>query len=243
MSFGYLRQWDRGCQGKIAIPMEPWRIFLNRNGFFLIRNHVFSTMQNMQTTKDYRNASPVKPVRSFDKDCAEKTLREAMSMSVYCHAHPLTSLRNILIKQQVVYSSHLRRMPSGSRVRISGMVIIVHTPPTKSGKRVMFLTLEDEAGLFEVVVFSKVQDRFARIILTSEILTLEGRLQRKGPTGLAISIIMEKAMVGLCGPLTKLLGYVIEIPKTKTRSKPPIASKVILESEVSEYPTQLALGF
>jgi DNA polymerase III alpha subunit len=197
----------------------------------------------MQTTKDYRNASPKKPVQSFDRDCAEKTLREAMSMSIFCHAHPLTSLRNILRKQKVVRSSDLRRTPSGATVRVSGMLILVHTPPTKSGKRVMFMTLEDEAGLFEVVVFSKAQDRFAKLILTSEVLTLEGRLQRQGPTGLAISVIMEKALVGLCGPLTKLLGYVIKIPKTKNYSKPPTASKVMSESEVSDYPTQMALGF
>ena len=151
----------------------------------------------MQTTKDYRNASPKKPVQSFDRDCAEKTLREAMSMSIFCHAHPLTSLRNILRKQKVVRSSDLRRTPSGATVRVSGMLILVHTPPTKSGKRVMFLTLEDEMGLLEVVVFSKAQDRFAKLILTSEVLTLEGRLQRQGPTGLAISVIMEKALVGL----------------------------------------------
>ncbi|MFH0959025.1 MAG: OB-fold nucleic acid binding domain-containing protein [Pseudomonadota bacterium] len=169
--------------------------------------------------------------------------REAMSMSVFCHAHPLTSLRNILRKQNVVTSSNLRRIPSGATVRVSGMLILVHTPPTKSGKRVMFLTLEDEMGLFEVVVFSKAQDRFARIILTSEVLTLEGRLQRQGPTGKAISIIMEKALVGLCGPLTKLLGYVMKIPRIQTYSRPPTESRVIPESEVSEYPTQLALGF
>ena len=120
--------------------------FLNRNGFLLNREHVVSIMQNMQTTKDYRNASPMKPVQSFDRDCDEKTLRQAMTMSIFCNAHPLTSLRNILRKHKVVYSSHLRRMPSGSRVGISGMVIIVHTPPTKSGKRVIFLTLEDEMG-------------------------------------------------------------------------------------------------
>jgi DNA polymerase III alpha subunit len=47
-------------------------------------------------------------------------------------------------------------------------VVIMHTPPTKSGKRVMFLTLEDETGLFDVVVFSKAQSRFAKLILTSE---------------------------------------------------------------------------
>jgi hypothetical protein len=94
-----------------------------------------------------------------------------------------------------------------------------------------------------VVVFTKAQDRFARIILTGEVLTLEGRLQRQGPTGLAISVIMEKALIGLCGPLTKLLGYVMKIPRIKTYSKPPKASRVIPESDVSEYPTQLALWF
>jgi hypothetical protein len=107
----------------------------------------------------------------------------------------------------------------------------------------MFLTLEDEMGLFQVVVFAKAQDRFARIILTSEVLTLEGRLQRQGPTGLAISVIMDKALVGLCGPLTKLLGYVMKIPKFKTYSKPPTVSRVIQKSELGDYPTQLALWF
>ena len=94
-----------------------------------------------------------------------------------------------------------------------------------------------------IVVFPNIQDRFAKIILTSEVLTIEGRLQRQGTTGLAISVIMEKALIGLCGPLTKLLGYVMKIPKIKTYSKPSTASRVIPESDVSEYPTQLALGF
>jgi hypothetical protein len=93
------------------------------------------------------------------------------------------------------------------------------------------------------VVFPNIQDSFAKIILTSEVLTLEGRLQRQGPTGLAISIIRDKALVGLCGSLVKLLGYVIKIPRIKTYSKPPTASRVIPESDVSEYPVQLALGF
>jgi DNA polymerase III alpha subunit len=73
----------------------------------------------------------------------------------------------------------------------------------------MFLTLEDETGFFDIVVFLKTQEKFARIILTSEVLTIEGKLQRKGVKGRAISIIMERALVGLCGPLTKLLGYVL----------------------------------
>jgi hypothetical protein len=59
----------------------------------------------------------MKTVQSFVKDTAKQTLREVMSMSVYCHAHPLTSLRRTLTKQQVVTSRDLRRMLSDVTVR------------------------------------------------------------------------------------------------------------------------------
>jgi DNA polymerase III alpha subunit len=162
-----------------------------------------SIMTTCKTTRTDGDARPMKHVQSFVKDTAKQTLREVMSMSVYCNAHPLTSLRRTLTKQQVVTSIDLRRMLSGATVRVSGMVIIVHTPTTKSGKRVMFLTLEDETGHFDVVVFSKAQRRFAKLILTSEVLTIEGRLQRKGPGGRSVSIVMSSALTGLSGGLAK----------------------------------------
>jgi len=187
----------------------------------------------------------MKAVQLLGRDSAEKTLKEVMSMSVYCHAHPLTSLRDVLRKQKVVMSRDLRRLPSGSIVRVSGMVIIVHTPPTKSGKRVMFLTLEDETGLLDVVVFSKTQSRFAKLILTSDVLTLEGRLQRKGPGGLAISIVMSGALMGLSGSLAKLLANVMKVRllARKKDTKPSVKSNVIREYTGGESLVQLTMGY
>lgn len=69
----------------------------------------------------------------------------------------------------------------------------------------MFLTLEDETGLFDVVVFENIQKRFARTILTSQVLTIEGKLQRSGVNGKAISVIMRRAFLDLCGPLIAIL--------------------------------------
>jgi DNA polymerase III alpha subunit len=132
-------------------------------------------------------------------------LREAGSMSVFCRKHPLTVLRRELREQGVVTARQLRNMPGGRRVRLSGLLIIVHTPPTKSGKRVMFLTLEDETGLWDAVVFSKAQKEFARVIYKSELLTIEGRLQRQGGNGLSISIIVEKVILSWSGLLSELL--------------------------------------
>ncbi|MEI7450582.1 MAG: OB-fold nucleic acid binding domain-containing protein [Desulfomonile sp.] len=174
-----------------------------------------------------------------------RTYNEAISMSVYCHAHPLTSLRNILRKQKVVTSTDLRRIPTGSTVRVSGMVIIVHTPPTKSGKRVMFLTLEDETGLLDVVVFSKAQNRFAKIILTSQVLTLEGRLQRQGHRGISVSVVMEKVLIGLCGRMSQLLANIVNvrIPSNKRDSNPPALSDLILEHKGGESSEQLSMEY
>ena len=187
----------------------------------------------------------MKPVQLFDRDSAERTLEEVISMSVYCHAHPLTSLRNVLRKQKVVMSRDLRRIPNGSTVRVSGMLILVHTPPTKSGKRVMFLTLEDEMGLLDVVVFPKTQSRFAKLILTSEVLTIEGRLQRKGPGGLSISIVMSRALIGLSGSLVKLLANEMKIRllARKKDTKSPVKSRLIHERTEGESLEQLWLGY
>jgi len=132
-------------------------------------------------------------------------LREAGSMSVFCRKHPLAVLRSKLTEQGIVTARQLLNMPGGKRVRLSGLLIIVHTPPTKSGKRVMFLTLEDETGLWDAVVFSRVQKDFARTIYTSELLTIEGRLQRHGGYGVSISIVVEEVILPWSGLLSEIL--------------------------------------
>jgi DNA polymerase III alpha subunit len=99
------------------------------------------------------------------------------------------------------------RSPSPKRpVRAPpGLLVIVHTPPTKSGKRVMFITMEDETGLLDVVAFPRVLDRYAKIIRTSEVLTVKGRLQRQGTWGKSLSVIMERVILPWSGLLSDLL--------------------------------------
>jgi len=131
---------------------------------------------------------------------------EASSMTVFCHGHPLAALRPRLAREGVVTAKDLRRIPSGRRVRVTGLLVIVHMPPTKSGKRVIFVTLEDETGLIDVVVFPRAQINSARAILTSEVQTVEGKLQRQGRDGLSISITLARVVPHLTGSLSRLLG-------------------------------------
>jgi error-prone DNA polymerase len=142
-------------------------------------------------------------IREFSSD---KAYSEASSMSVSCSGHPLSVLRPRLAADGIVTAKDLRRLPSGCRVRITGVLIIMHTPPTRSGKRVMFITMEDETGLVDLVMFPKVQAHAARQILTSEVITVEGMLQREGKDGRSISITVERVIpkwTGLLGDFLK----------------------------------------
>ena len=70
------------------------------------------------------------------------------------------------------------------------MKIILHTPPAKRGKRVIFVTLEDEEGLIDTVVFPSAQKEFAKTIYEADFLLMEGTVKKHGP---ATSIVAEKA--------------------------------------------------
>lgn len=126
-------------------------------------------------------------------------------MQIFCRGHPLASIRGRLARRGVVMSRDLRRLTSGVSVMVTGMPVIVHTPPVKSGKRVMFVTLEDEGGLMDVVVFPKAQSLNARFILTAEVQTLQGTLQRQGKNGVSVSIVLRRIIPSLTGTLRDML--------------------------------------
>ena len=136
---------------------------------------------------------------------ARRTLNESMSMSVFCSHHPLAPLRPRMAAQGLVMARDLRRLPSGARVRVAGLSVIIHTPPTRSGRRVMFVTMEDETGLMDLVVFSDLQARSARDIMTCEVLSVAGRLQREGRQGRSISIVADRVIKSWTGSLAELL--------------------------------------
>lgn len=137
---------------------------------------------------------------------ASRIWKEASSMSVFCSGHPLAPLRPRLAAEGIVTASELRcRIPHDSRVRVTGLLVIVHTPPTRSGKRVMFITMEDETGVMDLVMFPKAQADYARPLLTSEVVTAEGILQRQGKNGISVSIVVERLILPLTGLLSDLL--------------------------------------
>ncbi len=89
--------------------------------------------------------------------------------------HPMTRLREELNDRRVPDAATLNRMPAGRRVTYVGMVICRQRPGTASG--VTFMTLEDETGLVNLVVWRQVFDRHETIAKTAAILEIEGKIQ------------------------------------------------------------------
>ncbi len=91
--------------------------------------------------------------------------------------HPLSFLRRALAARRCRRSSELERMPDGRAVRIAGLVRLRQRPQTASG--VTFLTLEDEDGMVNVVVWRDLAERQRRVLLESRLMQVEGRIERK----------------------------------------------------------------
>ncbi len=91
--------------------------------------------------------------------------------------HPLAMIRKQLSARRYQRSGQVAAMPHGRHVRIAGLVTLRQRPQTASG--VIFMTLEDEDGMTNVVVWRDLAERQRRELLESRLLAVEGRLEHK----------------------------------------------------------------
>lgn len=73
-------------------------------------------------------------------------------------------------------AGRLDEPPGGARVCVAGLVLLRQRPGTAKG--VIFVTLEDETGTANVVVWASVYERFRRAVISGRLLRVTGRLQR-----------------------------------------------------------------
>lgn len=74
-------------------------------------------------------------------------------------------------------AARLTEPPQGARVTVAGLVLVRQRPGTAKG--VIFLTLEDETGTANVVVWAKLYEQFRRAVISGRLLRVTGRLQRE----------------------------------------------------------------
>ena len=79
---------------------------------------------------------------------------------------------------RALVAARLHQPPERARVTVAGLVIVRQRPG--SAKGVIFVTLEDETGVVNVVIWTKVFERFRRAVIAGRLLRVTGRLQRDG---------------------------------------------------------------
>jgi len=92
--------------------------------------------------------------------------------------HPLALLRPRLQRMKLVTAAELAQLADGDTVRAAGIVTCRQRPGTASG--VVFVTLEDETGYVNVVVWGRLVEKQRRELLGSRLMGVEGKLQREG---------------------------------------------------------------
>jgi error-prone DNA polymerase len=105
----------------------------------------------------------------------EEVVEDYVAMRLSLRAHPMELLRPKL--PNLTTHAALATAPLG-RTSVCGLVITRQRPGTAAG--VVFLTLEDETGVSNVVVWRKVYEQFRRVVMGGRLLRVTGYLQREG---------------------------------------------------------------
>ena len=123
----------------------------------------------------------------------EETLADYRALGLTLNSHPLALLREHLSRFKVEPASRLRTFPSGRLARASGLVTHRQRPETAKGT--VFVTLEDETGAVNVIVWPRVADAQRKPLLGATLLTVYGQWQREGEGDEAVMHLVASRLI------------------------------------------------
>lgn len=143
----------------------------------------------------------------------EHVLQDYSSMALSLKAHPVSFVREHLYLRQIIPTAGITQYADGTKLRTAGIVLVRQRPGT--AKNIVFVTIEDETGTANLVVFPNVFDFYRKEIVGAKLLMVEGTLQKEGEV---IHVVAEQ-LFDLSGLLYRL--NVIDesvVPKTSPES-------------------------
>ena len=131
----------------------------------------------------------------------EHVVQDYATVGLSLKAHPVSFVRPELEMLRILSTHSINNdATNGQLVKVAGLVLVRQRPGTAGG--VCFITIEDETGFTNLVVFEKLFETYRKEILHSRLLMVEGRLQREG---LVVHVIVSK-----CVDLTRMLGKLVQ---------------------------------
>lgn len=141
---------------------------------------------------------------TFDEDIlelpaapeGEEVVFDYAATGLTLRSHPLALLRPLLTKRKLMSAADLHELPNGRIVHYCGLVTLRQQPETANG--VIFVSLEDETGVVQVICWKSIRERQRKELLNSRLLEVHGTWQREGE--------MRSLIAGRLVDLTPLLG-------------------------------------
>lgn len=132
------------------------------------------------------------PTREPDFDLPSMPLGEHIvedyrTLGLSLKAHPAALLRGAMSARRALCADALPEIANGRRTRVAGLVLVRQRPGTASG--VIFMTLEDETGVANIVVWPKLFEQFRREILGGRLVAIDGPVQNESGV---IHVIAER---------------------------------------------------
>jgi error-prone DNA polymerase len=117
---------------------------------------------------------------------AERVQAEMEILGIDVTRHVVDFYEPFLEELAVVRSRNLLACRSRAQILVAGTKILTQTPPVRSGRRVIFLTMDDATGPVDVAFFDDVQDPYAATLFSATMLLVRGIVRRTGPRGVSI---------------------------------------------------------
>ena len=122
---------------------------------------------------------------------SEEVVHDYETLRLSLKGHPVSFLRERLTARGATPARAIAGIPDGRRVKVGGVVLVRQRPGSSKG--VVFITLEDETGVANIVVWPKVFDTFRPVIMGARMMLIEGRLQRATDSeGEVIHLVAER---------------------------------------------------
>ena len=124
---------------------------------------------------DAREREPEVALRAMTE--GREVVEDYRAVQLSLRAHPLRFLRPRLEARRILSCADLMNAKDGGKVEVAGIVLVRQRP---GAGNVTFVTIEDETGIANVIIWQRLFDRYRRIVLGAAMIGVKGRVQREG---------------------------------------------------------------
>jgi len=155
--------------------------------------------------------SETEPAQLPDMPLSEHVVNDYQTIRLSLKAHPMAFLREHYTAQKFITADQLKSIRDGKRLSIAGLVLIRQRPG--SAKGVVFITIEDETGIANLVVWPDVFEKQRKIVMGARLMTVHGIIQRDEDDG--VIHVVARRLEDHSHMLRHLSEHIMEAPLSR----------------------------